>query len=504
MEGTRVALLADLLAWASNDRGSPIFWLIGMAGTGKSAIARTLGRILQDMGLLGSSFFCSRSKSPDLADVHKIVPTLSKGLADASPSFKSALFQMLRSNTDAAYYSLEEQFKTLLSQPFDVTALGSSPRRVIVLDAIDECAKEEDVSMLMRLIIKHGSALPIKFLITSRPEAHITTKLPPVTSTQESILWLHDIERDIVRQDIAKYLHAKLMELKDDRNDFQPSGCWPPPKQLDILADRADKPFIYAFTAYRYISDPEDDPSERLKELTLLPSGASMVSATTDVDEVYSLILRSSLRKRKGEKASDMLRVLGTLISVHVTPSVLILASLLEMPVSRVKHALAGLHSLVSVPQDDHSNEVATFHASFPDYLTDMERSGNQQWFVDSADFHRDITASCIRIMNHQLKFNVCGLTTSHKGNKEQPTTSVPGDLIYACQHWVNHWVVSPSLSVVVLGLSVLHFLRKKFLFWLEVLSCHDMVPETSGILRKALAFGTPVRNIPLLTHRIC
>jgi adenylylsulfate kinase-like enzyme len=38
---TRVDLLRQLMAWGNNPRDKCIFWLNGMAGTGKSTIART-------------------------------------------------------------------------------------------------------------------------------------------------------------------------------------------------------------------------------------------------------------------------------------------------------------------------------------------------------------------------------------------------------------------------------------------------------------------------------
>src|SRR5260221_2518414 len=47
MEGTRVSLLKDLEQWSMDVTSPPIFWLDGMAGTGKSAIARSFCRSLR-------------------------------------------------------------------------------------------------------------------------------------------------------------------------------------------------------------------------------------------------------------------------------------------------------------------------------------------------------------------------------------------------------------------------------------------------------------------------
>ena len=60
MAGTRVKILADLEAWASDGLGSKVYWLVGMAGTGKSTILHTLCEIMDGKNMLGGSFFCSR------------------------------------------------------------------------------------------------------------------------------------------------------------------------------------------------------------------------------------------------------------------------------------------------------------------------------------------------------------------------------------------------------------------------------------------------------------
>ncbi len=57
----------------------PIFWLDGMAGTGKSAIARSFCRLLHG-NRLGGSFFCLGGHE-SRANVKRILPTLAWFLA---------------------------------------------------------------------------------------------------------------------------------------------------------------------------------------------------------------------------------------------------------------------------------------------------------------------------------------------------------------------------------------------------------------------------------------
>jgi hypothetical protein len=54
---TRVELLQDIYKWFEDVNGECIFWLNGMAGTGKSTVSRTVAQMFADRGQLGASFF---------------------------------------------------------------------------------------------------------------------------------------------------------------------------------------------------------------------------------------------------------------------------------------------------------------------------------------------------------------------------------------------------------------------------------------------------------------
>ena len=68
MKGTRTQILKELRAWSRDPNAPRIYWLNGMAGTGKSAIARSFCRTLHDDDLLGGSFFCARGGSVEEGD----------------------------------------------------------------------------------------------------------------------------------------------------------------------------------------------------------------------------------------------------------------------------------------------------------------------------------------------------------------------------------------------------------------------------------------------------
>ncbi|ELU35939.1 NACHT domain-containing protein [Rhizoctonia solani AG-1 IA] len=58
-EGTRVKVLDELKAWVLEAAGQSVYWMSGMAGTGKTTIACTFAKWLEAEKLLAASFFCT-------------------------------------------------------------------------------------------------------------------------------------------------------------------------------------------------------------------------------------------------------------------------------------------------------------------------------------------------------------------------------------------------------------------------------------------------------------
>ena len=101
---TRVDLLKRIMRWSEAPNDACIFWLNGMAGTGKSTIARTVARKWADEKRLGASFFFSRGQG-DLAHASKFFTTLAYQLAHAQVSclpadVRKALCKAIYDNPD--------------------------------------------------------------------------------------------------------------------------------------------------------------------------------------------------------------------------------------------------------------------------------------------------------------------------------------------------------------------------------------------------------------------
>ena len=169
LKGTRGTVLDEIEHWAEDLDTSPILWLNGLAGTGKSTIAQTIAERMFANGCLGASFFCSRDFE-DRSNLHLVFPTLAFQLAQKYPKFRASLIALLQSNPDIIHESLQDQMVNLLIEPLQSADIST----VIVIDALDECRDEEPESAILLVLGKSASKIPrVKFFITSRPEAHI-------------------------------------------------------------------------------------------------------------------------------------------------------------------------------------------------------------------------------------------------------------------------------------------------------------------------------------------
>lgn len=170
---TRVALLRDMMRWVWDPEGNTIFWLQGMAGTGKLTLSRTFAHKIQKKGLLGASFFFKRGDgSRGMARMFFL--TIASQLAMQLPALAQSLKSAPERESDIGEKSMEVQFETLVLQPLPGITVGSSKPTafIIIADALDECDPEFDATNIIRLLprLKQLPSVRLKLFVTSRPE----------------------------------------------------------------------------------------------------------------------------------------------------------------------------------------------------------------------------------------------------------------------------------------------------------------------------------------------
>src|SRR5258708_21214833 len=167
IEPTRVTAVNS----SSDTAVEPIYWVNGLAGIGKSTIARTVAEDAKDLNLLGASFFFSRQEK-ELSDADLFIPTIAYQLAESHPKVRPAVIKVLLRDPNIFKKSFTTQFKELIIEP--LCKITSKPV-IIVVDALDECNNSEGAAnQLLQAVVEHCTKSPsLRLLITSRPELHI-------------------------------------------------------------------------------------------------------------------------------------------------------------------------------------------------------------------------------------------------------------------------------------------------------------------------------------------
>jgi nucleoside-triphosphatase THEP1 len=477
MAGTRVKILADLEAWASDDLSSKVYWLVGMAGTGKSTISQTLCEILDGKNMLGASFFCSRG-SENARNARLIVPTIAHSLASTSPCIKSEIVKAIENDPKLAeptYINLVDQFNKLIHDPVQVS-VGNAVKtyKIIVIDAVDECTDVRLVSSLIRLILESASVIPLKVFIASRDEPlirHAFTALPRL----QTAFYLHEADKDVVKGDIQVYLETSLAEIKSHHDHT--SDTWPPQSEISALLDRSGTLFIYAATAIRYISQGALLYESRLSTLTNKDIKSASKLQTSIIDGLYEHILDQACESKEESEVLPMRQLVSMVIFLRNPLPIQPISSLSEIDNAHLY--LSPFTSVIHVPTHKEA-AVTPFHASFPDFITDATRCSrerNQQFCtLVASEGHEMLALKCLEQMNRSLKYNICEVpkesTVSRRGITNSPDNSgkISEALKYSCLNWAEHFFEAQRSRVDLID-ALDTFLHKHLLHWIECLS---------------------------------
>ena len=479
MAGTRVKILADLEAWALDDISSKVYWIAGMAGTGKSTILQSLCEILDGKNMLGGSFFCSRG-SENARNARLIVPTIAHSLASTSPCIKSEVVKAIENDPELAeptYINLVDQFNKLIREPIQVS-VGNSVKtyKIIVIDAVDECTDLQLVSSLIQLILESASAIPLKVVIASRDEPLIRrafTSLPRLRTA----FYLHEADKDVVKGDIRIYLETSLAKIKADHDHTSDAlDTWPPQSEISALLDRSGTLFIYAATAIRYISQGGPLYRSRLSAMANQNIKSASKLQTSTIDGLYEHILDQACESKEENEVIPMRQLTSMIVFLRNPLSIQAISSLSEIDAHVY---LSPLTSVIHLPTHKEA-AVTPFHASFPDFVTDPTRCSRKRdppfCALVASEGHEMLALKCLEEMNRSLKYNICGvskeLTVSRRGTTNSPDsrTKISEVLKYSCLYWASHFFEA-QLSGVDLIDALDTFLHKHLLHWIECLS---------------------------------
>ena len=444
---TREALLDRLQEWASDETTTKVYWLNGMAGTGKTTIAYSFSEILREKDSLGGTFFSSHLRV-DTSDVRCIIPTISLQLAHYFPSLSHLILNVVEDDPDCSSWRIGKQFLNFMVKP--LTSVYRDIRRgtVIVLDALDECSDQSLVAELLSVIFKHSKSLPVKFFVTSRPE--VVLKETFDHSLGHSNFILHEVEEEIVKADIELHVKAYLHDKYNRPN-------WPAQDELERLVNMCGTLFIYAATVCKYVAQKgRSSMSGRLSDVV---NSKSVTSGLNSLHILYERILHAAYAYANDRERLEIDMVLTAVVYIYNPLSIAAISVLMQMPIEHTEAALSSLHSLIYIPSKP-DMPISIFHASFYDFISNQVSS---KCYLDPCISHKSLAIQCLKLMEKEwsTKYHVLYLA-------KRKCEGISESLEYACGSWAFHFTYADNPNG---SAELKDFFQRHLLRWMDCLS---------------------------------
>lgn len=486
LEATRGKVLEQIHSWVESDPGR-LFWLHGPAGSGKSTLSHTIAEYYSrpNKNLLGASFFFSRGF---LSNTDILFKTIAFQLGHQHSILRQAIAGAIIEDT-TILHTKANQLEKLILDPISKTATFLPSRLVVVIDAIDECDSDDAASEVIKLLAtslsSYSAPLPLRFLVTCRPEKHLYNLfMQPSTSSNACRLDLFDFDAG---QDISLYITDELGKFLSSTD-------------IDFLVQISEGLFIAASTVIRFL---RPSPTLRLQEVRLGSDGLS------GLDNLYQLIMKTAVREVPVPREQESFRVIiGAIILASARLSMQALLDLLQLHLEIKELVLDGLRSVVHVPGTP-NDVVHAFHSSFHDFLVNPKYN-KTAWFINTAKYHGVLARSCLERMMNQLERDKCHLQKHTKKNRDaevkEKVKLLPGDLVYASRYWAGHFAKSKQDDSLLALLT--KFALEHLLHWIEILCLLDCLSEGVDALQTTIESLKSYKNvlpklIPLLSDAV-
>lgn len=465
LTGTRTSIIQQILDWACDPNSAhSVFLLNGLAGSGKSTLSTTIANRLSIQGRLGAFIFFDREVA-ERNDPAVVIRTVAFLLGSTHPRIGEAITKTLEKYNHISQLSLENQFKHLLSETLlsDGVVDDEKPL-IVVMDALDECGDVSRREALLHLIAEYSARIPIRFLITSRPESDI---LAFFEDRDHIFVQNLDILSDDIHHDISIYVKYRMECIRKKKRRLRVQANWPGEKIVKSLTDRASGLFIWASTASEFID--AHVPEEQLEKILHGHTEAGADHALENLDALYRTALQLAGDWDDKRFIHDFRLVMGVILVTRIPLSSNAIHSLLE--------SALGISSLDVVAELgcvlQQQPTLRFLHPSFGDFLLSKERSLRPIWFFNHSLHSRTLALSCVDLLEKTLKQNLRDLTFTPRPFPDLPASKHFTEAFsYACNYWVDHVCsIEDNIPERTSELDLLQsFIREHLLHWIEVM----------------------------------
>ncbi|KAI9656850.1 MAG: hypothetical protein M1821_003489 [Bathelium mastoideum] len=489
---TRTVLLEEIENWTLKSENKCIFWLNGMAGTGKSTISRTVcQKYRHDTTVfditshcqLGASFFFKRGEG-DRGNASKFFSTLAFQLAQYIPDLRPHLKKALDDDPAISTKVMKEQFEKIILEP--LSKLATSLTTLIVIDALDECDDEDHIARIVHLLarIQQVTSVKLRIMITSRPELPVAVGFVKIPNEHRTFI-LHEIPLPIITHDIGAFLKDELPKIREKYNLLRASGKaissdWPTRRNIEDLTSMAVPLFIFAATICRFMAETEgwdSDPVGKLNKILQYQSAGSL----TRLEKTYLPVLDQILKgvttgKDRENRVKEFQDIIGSMVILFEPLSITSLANLLDISTDVVDRRLHVLHSVLKVPANPRL-PVRVFHLSFRDFLVDAEHK--TEFSIDETE--RDICSlrkpGFLRVDIDIPLLQAC----------------LPAEVQYACCYWTHH--LERGNHRICDQDEIHSLLSQRFLYWIEALAIIGKLKNSLDMIARLQCLLEPQKS---------
>jgi hypothetical protein len=289
-------------------------------------------------------------------------------------------------------YSVEVQLTKLVLEPLRLLAdqgyfINWQSSLLVVIDGLDECldkgAQTNFIKFLSSSMVQYP--LPLKFLIVSRPEAHIKSAFALV-GERLTVSHLELNDDFFPDEDIRRFLTDSFRDIKKSHpccSGIPP--VWPSEQQIETLIRKGSGQFIYASLAMHFINSTFDSPMRQLDIVLELRPPINHDLPFAELDTLYTFIISCT------KYYNLFLRILSVydVIGGYGDFTVEIVEFVLGLDDGDICIYLGPLSSLLEVRE----GQIFFHHSSFMDFLRSTERS--KSYYVN-AGLSRSLVAQRI------------------------------------------------------------------------------------------------------------
>ena len=358
--------------WVSGP--SPLLWLTGNAGVGKTAF---IAKLAEDHEEIKAVHFC-RYNDSDRANPKRAIMSLAYYLATQNEEYKRLLLELR--DLDALHEkSTDRLFSYLLIEPLS-RIRNPEGMTVIVIDALDE-AMQDGNNELADILASRHKLLPkwVKIIITSREDPVLRRKLSgirPVSFEDEAFA--------DNSSDIHGYLEMRLQSLQIPGLDAV----------IRTLQEKSAGNFLYAKT----VTEDILSGTLELRDDTCFPDGLAGIYAG-----YFDRMLQSGECDFRND-IRPLLEILCAEYSPIPTADIIDILDVDEYDFDIVKDSIAQMFP-------EKNGIIEPIHKSIADWLTDRDKAGRYR--VSPARGHQRLAQYCTRrakrraVSDYVLKYAV-------------------------------------------------------------------------------------------------